>query len=317
MIHQCNIEWNNLSLTNWHNHFTTIEHSTLLQDYDYARALSPVYHQKPSWGLIKIDQQPAGLVQIMEASILGKAIQAITLDRGPLWLPGYGHLAHFEAFLKCFAHQYPARWGRKRRFIPETKSSPQTITLLEQYGFKKQSNQSYHTLWLDLTPDEETLRKNQAKNWRGSLKKAETSPLSIEWDETGKNLEYVLQQYAIDKTRKSYKGADLGTLKPLSALFFQNQKALIGLAKLENKPVAAILILCHGKSATYQLGWSTEHGRKYCAHHLLLWQSLGKLKARHISSFDLGGFNDTSAANLKRFKSGMGALPIELPGIYN
>ena len=65
-----------------------------MQDYHYAKALAPLYGQRPRWGIIEIDGTPAGMFQMMEVSMLWGAVHALMLDRGPLWFDGCGGEDH-------------------------------------------------------------------------------------------------------------------------------------------------------------------------------------------------------------------------------
>ena len=312
----CTIKWNTLTKGKWSALYGDIHQTSILQQHTYALSLSGHYGQKPSWGLIEIDGQEAGLVQTMQAGILGNILHAVIVDRGPLWLNGFGSTDHFKAFISEYNRQFPKRLGRSRRFIPEMPPSPEIDAIMAANKFIKKDTPGYQTIWLDLTQDGETLRANLHGSWRRSLRKAEASNLTIEWDTNGMSLPWVLKYYQLDKKKRGYEGPDLPIITALSNSFAAEGKLLVGMAMLDNKPVAAILVLMHGRSATYQIGWSTEDGRKYCAHHVLLWRVLNELKTKDIKDFDLGGVNDDSAKSLKRFKSGMGGTLSELAGLY-
>ena len=86
----CTIDWNVLSFSEWEQRFKKLNRATLLQSYPYAQAMAEISGQKPRWGLIKIDNVEAGLVQILEVGFLKNLIHAVILDRGPLWFDGFG-----------------------------------------------------------------------------------------------------------------------------------------------------------------------------------------------------------------------------------
>lgn len=304
----CNIKWNSLSLAEWQERFATIRRANLLQSYAYAQAACPLYRQRARWGLILLDGQEAGLVQIMEAGLFKNLIHGLILDRGPLWFDGCGTPAQQKAFFAEFNRQFPRRWGRKRRIISET-VDPSVMT-----GYKKIDRPGYQTIWLDLDPDEETLRKNLKAQWRNKLAKAEKAGLAVEWDDTGAFFSLLLRNYLRDQATKGYDGPSADLLIALAKNFGTGM--LIGRAKWKDQTVASIMILCHGQSATYQVGWSLEPGRKVAAHNFLLWQAVLELKKRNIRDLDLGGINDESAKGVKAFKQGMGGQEITLAGHY-
>ena len=311
----CSIRWSDDPTTIRKETFQKVNKTNLLQSYAYGLAMQHLNHQKPRYGLIEIDGKQAGFIQALENKALNGLLQAVILDRGPLWFDGYGDFEHFEAFLNAVRDHYPKRLGRAIRFIPEIEPTEQAEETLKKQGFKKKSEE-YQTLMIDLAQTPETLRENLKKNWRGSLKKAEKADLKIDWDNQGLHLSWLMKAYDSDKKTKGYDGPSVELLETLAKYFVPENGLLIGRALYEERPVGAILIFCHGRGATYQIGWSSHEGRKYGAHNKLLWDAILLLKARGLTAFDLGGVNDTEAQNVKKFKEGMGGTLLSLPGIY-
>ena len=311
----CSIRWSDDPTTIRKEYFQKVNKTNLLQAYAYGLAMRDIKRQNPRLGVVEIDGQEAGIVQILENKALKGLLQAVILDRGPLWFEGFGNFEHFEAFLAAFRDHYPQRLGRAVRFIPEIQPSENIEKTLQKYGFKRKSKE-YQTLIVDLTQTPETLRENLKKNWHGSLKKAEKSALKIDWDNQGLHLLWLMKFYDFDKKTKGYDGPPVELLNTLAKYFIPENGLLIGRALYEGRAIAAILIFCHGRGATYQIGWNTQEGRKYGAHNKLLWDAILLLKARGLTAFDLGGVNDTEAQNVKKFKEGLGGDLLSLPGIY-
>ena len=305
-----------MPLRQWQDDFAGLRRSNLLQAYNYGRALAPIYGQKPRWGLIEIDGAPAGMLQIMEASILGGLIHAVLLDRGPLWFDGYGTPEHCLAFIEAYSQTFPKRFGRRRRFLPEWGAHPDLDAALRRYGWTKQDGALYETLWLDPTQEEDNLHRGLRKSWRQSLTKAQASALEIVWDTSTKALPLHLTRYHADKQAKAYSGPDVPVVQALARGCAQTGDLLLGTAMLDKQPIAGIMILCHGRSATYQIGWSEGKGRATCAHHRLLWEGALTLKAAGITDLDLGGTNETTAKAIKTFKRGLGGQAQTLAGLY-
>lgn len=305
----CTIRWNQLNFSEWEQRFKSIPRPNLLQSYAYAQAICPLKGLKPRWGMIYINEQEAGLVQIFEAGILKNAIHAVILDRGPLWFDGYETEQNIQSFFKEFNDLFPNRWGRKRRIIPET-----TLDI-SPYGYTK-TGPGYQTRILDLRQNNEKLRKNLKKNWRGTLKKAEKQGVRTEWDEKGEHLAWLLQHYAVDKETKGYDGPSVKLIKALAKTMIPRGDMIIGRAILDDKPIAGIMILRHGAGATYQLGFSSNAGRSVGAHHILLWNAMLELKDKGIKDFDLGGINNETAKGVQHFKEGMGGTVFNCSGLY-
>jgi hypothetical protein len=315
-LNPCTIEWNKLSPQEWELDFARIPRTNLLQSYDYAVAICPIRRMRGRWGLIKIGGQQAGLVQILEAKFLGNLIHALVIDRGPIWFDGFGGDKDCAAFIKSLLDEFPRRIGRRYRLIPEMKENTPVNIQLEKAGFKRQAAVSYKTIWLDLTLGEDELHGNLKKNWRNMLSRAQRSGLQIDWTSNGKTLKLLLENYAVDKAQKGYSGASIQTIIALAKTMLPKGKMLTGHAYKDGKAVASVLLLLHGRSATYQIGWTSGKGRDCGAQNLLLWDALAVLKQRHIMDLDLGGINDSSAKGIQTFKAGMGGRTVTLSGLY-
>ncbi len=300
-------------MAEWEKYFSSIRRSTLLQSYDYARAICQLHHQQARWGLIKIDEKDAGLVQIIEASFLKGLFHALILDRGPLWFDGFGRDEDIKAFFHTFNKTFPRRMGRKRRIIPERGKNE----ALDHKYICHNEIKPYKTIWLDLTDNTDTIRSGFKKKWRNALSKSEKSDLTVRWDEKGERLTPFLVYYVTDRTDKGYNGPSANLLKEFARTFIPGNRFIIGEALSDGKVVGAILILIHGKSATYQVGWNTKEGRRLQAHNFLLWHAILHLKEKGITDFDLGGLNDEDAKNIKKFKEGMGGETVTLLGQFS
>jgi len=311
----CTIKWNTQSIDDWEKRFSRIPRSNLLQSYTYAQASAPLQKQKPRWGLIEIDGQEAGIVQIFEAGILWNRFHAVILDRGPLWFEGFGTALHVKRFFDELNKQIPQRWGRKRRILPETEDGPTAQKLISQTGLNF-FGKGYETIWLDLAPDADTLRANLKSNWRNKLSKAERAGLTIEWDTTGKHLSWLTGIYAADKSIRAYGGPSPQFLRKYGPLLAAKGDLLVGRALKDGEPIAFVLFARHGRSATYLVGWSSVDGRENAAHHLLLWEGALVLKEKGIKELDLGGINDDGAEGIKIFKEGLGGRNVRYVGHY-
>lgn len=312
---QCEIKWNTLSLSEWQTRFNAIPRTNILQTYHYAQAICPIDKQKARWGLILMNGQEAGIVQILEAGILWNLFHGIILDRGPLWFDGFGGAAHIKIFFEELNRKFPNRFGRKRRFLPEIEDGGAAQGIIKQAGLEKFDSQTpYQTLWWNLA---DNARDNLKSNWRGSLQKAEKAGLSIEWDDSGAFFPWLRRVYAEDKAKRGYNGASPRLLDNLAQFSTQENPMIIGKAIKDGQDIAAVMFLKHGQSATYQVGWSSEEGRNNCAHHLLLWQGRSMLQRYGVKELDLGGINEETAQGIKKFKEGTGAKISKLIGHYH
>ena len=85
-------------------------------------------------------------------------------------------------------------------------------------------------------------------------------------------------------------------------------------AGYENRTQAGILIVQHGKSCTYQLGWNSPAGRRIYANNFLLWNAIIDMKKRDCLWFDLGGIDKKNTPGIAKFKRGLGGEEYTLVG---
>ena len=313
----CTIDWNTLSTSEWQDRLARVRRLPVLQALPYAQALRSSRQIGARWGLIRIDGREAGLLQLQEVGLAAKAIHLLTLDRGPVWFEGAGALDHWRHFLATFGAEFRPRLGRRRRVMPELADTAAARDTLTAGGFRRQDSiPGYQTIWLDLDPPLEVLRANLKQKWRNTLNKSERQGLTVEIDEAGHHLAWLTTCYAQDKKARNYPGPELAFLSVLGRSFAAGGGLLILTASLDTARIAGAMVLLHGSSATYQVGWSTVEGRKLGAPSLLLWHAITRLKARGIRDFDLGGVNDRDAAGVKAFKAGLGGSEVRLVGQY-
>lgn len=313
---ECEIIWDYLSECAYHAHYLSVKRANLLQSLDYVRVMALQNHQYIRRGLIMIDGVEAGIFQTLEAGLVKNAIHGVILDGGPLWFDGFGGLRDFSAFMERFSARYPKRFGRRTRVLPNLENSKLLATRMSELGYKPMSKGGYQTIWIDTRSDMDRLRANLKGGWRGALRKAEKTGIEVSWSDTGKYFSWLMKQYAQDKKNKGYDGPSPKIMTALAEEFSRGKNMLIGVALLDGHPIAAILLLEHGHSATYQIGYSSDKGRECAAHHLLLWRALGQLKERQIYDFDLGGVNAEHAKGVKIFKEGLGGTLVETAGVY-
>lgn len=313
------IKWDAPSIEDWDAKFLGIPRSNILQSYDYACAQSLVMRQRPRWGIINIDGTEAGIVQILEARIFWNAVHAVILDRGPLWFEGYGTAFQVKDFFNVWNAQFPKRWGRRRRILPELADGPAIRKLLPQTGLIETGRAGYKTLWLDLNNDENTLRANMRPNWRGSLAKAEKAEIEGIWSLGAADLETIIGLYAADKAARGYGGPSPSFLKAYLPILAKRENLETGIVRTRDHQIAAFVVLAvHGRSATYLIGWVSAKAREFCAHHLLLWEGMRRLKQRGIMELDLGGISDDeSGEGIRLFKEGMGGALFSSAGLYS
>jgi len=308
------ISWDELTLGEWDRLFAALPRPNLLQTWPYAQTMRASEHLMTRFGLIRRDGHIAGVLQIQEVKLLG-LFHIVTLDRGPLWFDGHGSAQDWCDFFECFDAAFPKRLGRFRRVMPETPSLEPLDSHLKALNFKPKSS-GYQSIWLDLRPDLEKIRGRLKQKWRNRLNAAEKANIQIRSDEGHRHIDWLIDQYMEDRRLKKYAGASPKIIRNLFNFSDPRNEALLLRAAQDNETIAAILVFKHGKSATYQIGWSGDLGRKTNAHHRLLWTAIETLKDDGVQWFDLGGINLEQAEGVTKFKQGLGGEDFQLIGLY-
>lgn len=160
-------------------------------------------------------------------------------------------------------------------------------------------------LW-SLTGD---LRQSLHQKWRNRLVKAETTNIDVRTRPIPASTDHWL--YRLNTAQARTKG-----FRPYPASFYAAWARTNGpnsgslyTAHHKSELIAAALILHHGLTASYQIGWSSDQGRSLSAQNLLLYRAACALQSAGIRTLDLGLIATDRAPHLARFKLGTGAEP--------
>lgn len=307
-------DWTLRPETEWRELCRKVPRLNMLQSLPFERAAWMMDKKLTRRGVIKVDEEEVGILAIQEIKL--GPIHVVDLYRGPLWFSASPPESWLFDFAKLFNETWPRRLLRRRRWLPEWPDGEMARKALASLGFRTLPK-SFETVWMDLSLPENEIRSNMNPKWRGHLNKGERCNLEIIQDWTGSTGKSFLQQYYVDKSVKKYYGRSPRFIAAELALALRSREAVF-LWACENKvPVAAILLVMHGNSATYRIGWTTDEGRKANGHNVLLWEAVKLLKAKGYAWFDLGGIEPHGAEGLTTFKTGMGGDVLKLMGIFS
>lgn len=308
---QMKLDWSIQTVGEWREWLQRVPRSNCMQTWPYAKAVRQSDQKVTRLGLIRIDEEPVGLLAIQEVKL--GPIHIVSLFRGPLWFVEEPNPESVLLFAQKFDEEFPRRLFRRRRWLPEWQSAP---SFFSRSPFKAR-RETYATAWVDLRPDSVALRRQLDQKWRNALNKSERSGLELVQDDSGKYLDQFVKCYIRDKWQKRYHGPSgrFITEEFLAARPFGD--GILLLARYRGNIVAGIFILKHGRSASYRVGWTTEEGRATNAHNYLLWNALLICKQNGCENLDLGGLHTTGDTSLNRFKLGLGSEIFETPGMLS
>lgn len=264
--------------------------------------------------VIKHHGEPVGMLAVQEIKL--GPVHIVDLNRGPLWFMENPGEELLKEFAKTFDAEFPRRCLRRRRWLPEWEYSESAEKILQECGFQPKSSQ-YKTCRLDLTSSIDALKAGMKKSWRNALSKAERAGIRVEYDTQGIHLELFLQCYFKHKLKKKYLVQSPGFIREEVKAALPFDEALMLWAHEEGEVAAGILVLLHGNSASYRVGWITERGRQVNAHNLLLWKAIEFLKDRHIQYLDLGGIDPEKGVGITQFKQGLGGEEVQLLNVHS
>ena len=307
-------DWSPISNKHWQELLSKAPRANLLQSWPYAFAARMHDQMMSRRAVISEAGEIFGLMQIQEVKV--GPIHIVKLHRGPLWFDQQVSPERWRRFFAAFNDQFPKRIGRWRQILPELDDGKEAEILLRDAGLRRKGSEPYRTIMLDLEPGLANIRKAFKGKWRNALCQAERSGIEAVCDKTATSADRFLAAYAVDKTMRGYHGPTPSRLATMVASAAPEEEALIINAVKNGKTVASVLMFCHGQSATYQAGWTSQEGRACRAHHLLLWTAIVELKDRGVTTLDLGGIHPEKAAGVTRFKHGLGGRPVTLVGLY-
>lgn len=308
------IVWNQATVDDWRRLIGRARGGTLLQSLAYAQAMATTERQLPHFGVIRADGADLGCILALERRAIA-GLSRISLHRGPLWIDPPSEDRQREV-LRLLRRKWPRRPWRRVSFLPEMPAGAASHRLLEESGYRR-AGVGYRSILVDLGIDEPGRRQGLRATWRHDFQRAERADLSVEIDRHGKaTLPWLIQHAEIDRKLRGYRGPSSKLSLQLMLAARVYEEALVLIASNGPRRIAGILVIRHGDTATYLIGWTGAEGRDLKATHLLLWRAMEALSADGVRWFDLGGINPEEAPGLTLFKRGLGGEEYELVGTY-
>jgi lipid II:glycine glycyltransferase (peptidoglycan interpeptide bridge formation enzyme) len=301
------IIWNQTSRERWDAEHA--RHSTVMQQHWVYGASMRLPGMQTHRAEVVLNGRSVALAQFIcrrYAGIFGIAL----CTRGPIWL---GDVADADKarIQRALKQSLPMARPRIILFSPDL-TDPQHPSMASLTRVLT----GYSTVMLDLSQPLSALRAGLHPYWRNRLSAAERSGLKLAvLSHDSAELPRILAEEQIQRQRKRFYALPLGFIDH----YLEEggtESALILQASWQSRPVAVMLFLIHGSSATYQLGWSQAQGRALNAHNLILWNAIEQLKQRGIDKLDLGGVNTHDLPGISRFKINTGGEVITYAGGY-
>jgi hypothetical protein len=281
---------------------------TLEQCWAYGAGIEQVSSYRARRGVAYRDNTPVAMAQLFQRTIGPLTIGKIL--RGPVALVPLDDAA-LGPLLRPISDAWRIRRLRPLFWVPEAPVGDGAMRLLG----KRPMVEGNATARIDLAPEEEALREQLDGKWRNQLTRAERGKMRVQIDHGGKMLDWLVKNHDAFRRAERHRGPSDSEIRALVDALQPREDALVLTAFDHNEPLAGILIVIHGRGATYHIAWAGPEGRRVHAHNLLLWRGLLALKRRGIGFLDLGGL-DAAAPGVARFKLGIGASVAPLAPTY-
>lgn len=309
-----------------------MRHSVLEQSWAYGEAVRVASRGRvrpERWLIAAGGTGPLGLAQVFVRRIapLGRFVRLV---RGPLFVSGLAR-EHRQAALAAIRAAWPWRQRCLLWWLPELNGGSDSEAAMAALGLQPMMT-GYSSIRLDLTPPLERLRAGLDGKWRNALRAAEKSPMLVEFGSRAEGTWHdaafraLLAEHDEHRIERGFRGPDGGFYAAFADAVpvgggADGEDAMLLWAHAgphlgKVRPIAGILILRHGRGATYAMGWSNAAGRLVNAHYRLLWRAIAELKQRGVTQLDLGGVDTERGAGVARFKLGLNGEVFTLAGSF-
>ncbi len=250
------------------------------------------------------DGAPVAICQLLDKSLAGLRWAAL-VDRGPLFLdrePGDDVVRDVYAALRQASHRRGVLI-----LVPALADSPHNVALLSEVGFRPRPAAGFRSTRVDLTPDEDEMRKSLKAKWRNQLKSGERSGAVMVASTAREDVEWMIQRHIENMAAKGFSEPTPAFVR---ALYNAAPESLVVCrAVVDGESLAGMAAFTFGQAAEYYIGWVSEAGRKINVNNFLFWQAALELRRRGCRTFDLGGMR---AGSTEGFKTGMGGTEYQL-----
>ncbi len=199
------------------------------------------------------------------------------------------------------------------RVRPQLELSSDSLTLMKQLGLKKAPmylSVEYAGV-LDLSKNEEEIKKGMRQRLRRALRKAEKAGIVVEKSQNPADIHEFYQIQLQTAGRHDFVAFSEDFLTKQFAALAPNEEAVLYTAKLDGEVLAQNFMIFYGNEASYHYGVSSELGTKYSGAPLLHMEAMRDARKRGIKRYSFWGIvdeNDTKHRfyGVSQFKRGFG-----------
>jgi hypothetical protein len=237
---------------------------------------------------------------------------------GPVWRSGDNDAEVFRALVSALREEVSVRRGYLLRLAPAEWDTPENpcADILAGAGYER-ARDGYRTLVIDLAPGMEAIRAGLNRSWRRALKRAEQLGVVIE-EGTGEHLyESFKRMYREMVARKGFLPfIDTDEFQVMQRHLPAHLKMHIMMARLNDKPVAALTASRMGEGGLGLLGATANDGLSSGAFHLVNMRMMAWLREQGARYYDFGGYDPDGNRGTAGFKDGLPGHEVRHLGVY-
>lgn len=307
------VAWNAATRAQWRRLVRSAGKSALEQSWDYGAAVAAQRRFAVTRAVVSWAETPLALVQVFGSGLL-PGLRLARITRGPVWLDGNGDAVIRAGVVRAIRSEFGLARRNFLLWLPELPDTPASAATLRSAGMRRMVT-GYGSIWLDLTPDEDSLRGGLDGKWRNALVNAERGRLKVDTASTGSALDGLLGAYDGMRRARRFVGPASAFVRVLADFARRDDDLFLLRAMMAGEMVSGALFVRHGASATYLVGWTGAEGRRQGGGQLVLWSGALMLKRAGLRWLDLGGI-DAAQPGIARFKLGLGGSPYTLTGTW-
>ena len=289
--------WNETSEDQWQTQMATAG-APFQQSWTYgevASALGALVHRFE----FRMGGETIALAQGIERWFLRPVV---LFSMGPVWI---GDVSEDEQ-AEIIRHLQ----GKLTGFLVATPPDARSRTAFERARLKDIMTPS--TLaYLTLGP---ALREHMHVKWRNRLTRAEGNGVTIRPSQSLARREWLLDADRRQQKNRRYRALPAAFTRTWADSDPKSVTLLTAQTKAE--PIAAMMFLRHGSTASYHIGWTGPEGRAASAHNLILAHAAERFAIQGVTRMNLGLLDTETAPGLARFKLGSGAQPVQTGGTW-
>jgi len=303
-----------ISRPSWERIYRAAERPPIEQSWAYGQALETAYRRKVERVIALSGDDEIGVAQLCTWLQVGP-FGLTTVTRGPVMSAAAGTRELESAMMKEMASRYRKWEGRFLMLSPEHADRDEATSMLASIGLRRVIT-GYTTSWLDLRPEASAIRNGMDHGWRDGLRQGEARVKRVVIENGGWNLRWLVDRHESERKARKLSMPAGALVSALVDSLPRKQDALVATAIEGGEPIASVLVIRHGRAATYFASHSNAEGRKRRAHHVLLWRAIERLREDGVAWLDLGGLDGKTMSGVTRFKLGLGGSVVTLTGSY-